>query len=84
MKVYTLFDRKVGEYGSPVIGATDEAVVRALKDGIPATSTEGKYPEDFDLMCLGTYDPITGELQGSKPRVVFRLSAILGQEKNDA
>lgn len=85
MKVFTLYDRKVGEYGALVVSSTDEAVVRALKDGIPVTSTEGKYPDDFDLVCVGEFDAVTGELQGLKmPRVVYRLSAILRPEVSDA
>lgn len=83
MRIYTLFDRKVGEYGSLVISTTDESVLRALKDGIPPGSTEGKYPDDFELVYMGEYDPVTGTLEGTRsPRVIARLSAILKPSEN--
>lgn len=83
--MFTLFDRKVGEYASLVLATTDEAVVRALKEGIPGGSTQAKYPEDFELVCVGTFDPVSGRLNGlNMPIVVASLSAILEREKSDA
>lgn len=64
MRVYTLYDRKVKEYGNLVLGPNDASVMRALKDGVRGDTTMGKYPEDFDLVSVGEFDPETGALEG--------------------
>lgn len=83
MKVYTLFDRKVGEYGGLVTGANNETVIRALRDGLPPNSTEAKYPGDFEVCYLGEYDPATGLITGSKegrPVVLGTIKDLLAPE----
>lgn len=61
MRIYSLLDLKVREYGALVLGSTDEAIKRAVRDGIPGSnSTISKYPGDFNLMYLGEFDDETG------------------------
>lgn len=80
MRIYSLYDRKVGEYGSLVLSVNDEAVKRALKDGLPANSTPAIYPHDFDLQCLGEFDPETGEIARLQPKLIGTIHDILGGE----
>lgn len=83
MKVYSLFDQKVKEYGGLVLSPNDETVERALQEGIPGNSTVGKYPEDYNLVCLGEFDPVKGLLVGfGAPEFVDNLRVIL--ERNTA
>lgn len=63
MRIYSLYDRKVGEFQGLVVSPNDETVKRALKEGLPANSTEAKYPHDFDLKCLGEFDVTTGRIK---------------------
>lgn len=77
MRLYTLFDRKMKEYGNLVMAQNDETVFRALREGIPAGSTPGKYPEDFDLFYVGNYDVETGVLGSEFPSLVGNLRGIL-------
>lgn len=63
MMVYAMLDVKAREYGSLVLGANHQHVMRAIRDGIPGSgSTVEKYPEDFHLMHLGSFDPESGVL----------------------
>lgn len=78
MNVYALWDRKVREYGQLVVAANDEAVIRALRDGIPKGSTVEKYPDDFDLMRLGNFDPESGGLNGEDRAFVVNVRALMG------
>lgn len=78
MRIYALYDRKVQEYGQLVLGTNDEAVKRALRDGLPASSTQAKYPHDFDLKCLGEFDPNTGEIARLPIELVGSIHDILG------
>lgn len=78
MRIYALYDRKVGEYGSLVLATNDEAVKRALVEGLPANSTQAKYPHDFDLQCLGEFDPVSGEVARLPLSLVGSIHDILG------
>jgi len=84
MNVYALWDRKGREYGQLVLGANDESVVRALKDGVPKGSTVEKYPEDFDIMRLGRFDSLTGELSGEERGFVVNVATVLGKHGEQA
>lgn len=79
MRIYTLFDRKVGEYGSLVLGPTDESVFRVLRGALPGNSMEAKYPEDFELCYMGDFDSVTGLLTAlPAPKPLGTVKSILG------
>lgn len=79
MKIYSLFDRKMREFGGLQLAANDDVVRRALSEGVRGTgSTPEKYPDDFDLMCLGDMDPASGKIVLEEPvRLVDNLSQLL-------
>lgn len=82
MNIYSLFDRKVKEYGQLVVATTDDAIRRAVHEGIPSSGTViAKYPQDFDLMFLGSVDPETGVLTGQVPRLIANVADLLSPEK---
>lgn len=64
IRMYSLFDRKMREFGAVVLAPTDEACKRALVEGFRGArnSTMALYPEDFDLHCVGTFDELTGKV----------------------
>lgn len=88
MQVYSLFDRKLREYGGLVLSQNDGTVKRALHEGVPPNSTLGKYPEDYDLMLLGEFDPETGVLRAGQIMLVDNVRDILrggnSEEATDA
>lgn len=66
MRVYSLLDRKLREYGALVQANNAEAVQRGLVDGLKGSnSLVEKHPEDFDLMEVGTFDTDTGLIGGT-------------------
>lgn len=78
MRVYSLLDRKLKEYGPLVLGNTDEAICRALMEGFEGVqNTITKYPRDFDLMFLGTFDAETGALSGDRALLVANVGDLL-------
>lgn len=80
MVVYSLWDRKLREFGALVISRNDESIIRAVCDGIPGSnSMVAKHPEDFDLMRLGEYFPASGFLGGEQgpPVLVANVGDIL-------
>lgn len=63
MRVYSVLDLKVKEYGPLILGNSDAAMARAARDGVPGSgSVIAKHPEDFNLMYLGEFDVDTGML----------------------
>lgn len=80
MRIYSLLDLKVKEYGQLVLMPNDEAVKRALRDmRNGGQTTLQKYPEDFNLMVLGEFDPETGLLVPLEvPQLVDNVKTIIG------
>lgn len=63
MLMYSVFDRKLQEYGNVVLARNDEHIRRNLIDGVKGSkSVMELHPEDFDLVCLGTFDELKGEV----------------------
>jgi len=81
MLVYSLYDRKLGEYGALVLSRNDEGIQRSILDGIPGSgSTIERHPEDFDLMCLGVFNQVSGDVVSiGRPRYVARVDQILSR-----
>jgi len=82
MLIYSLYDKKLREFGPLVLSNNDQSVVRALRDGIPGSGgTVAKYPEDFDLMQLGSFDAETGMIvPESVPLLVANVSVVMSPQ----
>lgn len=85
MNIYSLFDRKLKEYGPLVLANNDASICRAMCDGIPGSgSTIAKYPEDFDCFLLGVFDSDTGMISPERvPHLVDNVAAILPPGRTD-
>lgn len=74
MKLYSLLDTKAKVYGAPFAAPNDgiagRLVMEALRD---PQSMVAKYPNDFQLYCLGEYDEHTGELVQEKVQLVYEV-----------
>lgn len=74
MKVYSIFDKKAGNYEYVFLCASDIDSVRVIDSLVfSQTSQYNKYPEDFDLCCVGDFDASSGTLLPCKPRFVTCL-----------
>jgi len=81
MRVYSIMDRKMREYGQLSTFPNDETAMRAVQDGVRGSnSTVEKHPTDFDLMCVGQFDVDLGVLQqmSGEPRFVENVAVLLG------
>lgn len=80
MRVYSIYDRKVREYGSLLLAPNNDVMVRNVITGVRGSgSLMEKYPEDFQLEYLGDVDPNTGMLTAidGRPEIVGSLSTLL-------
>lgn len=73
--VFSVYDKKLEEYGRPFI---DNNVGTAVRGFGQACGQEGQYktfPYDYDLFHIGKYDLITGKFENFDiPRQVSRAS----------
>lgn len=81
MKVYTVFDRKMKEHGSLVLFKNEEAAVRGMTDAFGGQDTiVAKHPEDFDLICIGSYDQDQGVVYGGVHDFVVNFGELLRKD----
>lgn len=82
MRMYSLLDVKLKEFGPIVLANNDFSLVRAMRDGIPGSnSTVDKHPEDFQVMYLGDFDMDTGKVSPVDiPELLDTVSTILSRE----
>lgn len=78
MLVYSAFDKKAKDHQGLTLAPNDEVAVRWFKEGVPGSGTPmEKYPEDFQLRCVGEFDTTAGDLIGEGSRLVVELEALL-------
>lgn len=62
MKIYCVYDCKVESYGTPFFFKTKGDALRGFSEVANDLKTQiGKYPQDFTLFELGSYDELTGK-----------------------
>jgi len=81
VRLYGIFDRKMREYGQLMQCPNDETACRLVVDGIRGApdSVIARHPGDFELRCVGQFDPQLGVLeQGSgEPRLVEEVHVLI-------
>lgn len=78
-KMFSIRDSKGEFYSSPFYKKTDAEAQRdfatLVRDGNNQVS---KYPEDFDLYFIGTFDDITGKVDAlATPHHVIKATALI-------
>lgn len=78
MNVYSMFDRKLRQYGQLILDRNDFSVQRMCADGLKGApdSLPAKHPGDFDLYEVGKFNDESGLLvapEGEIPRLVCNL-----------
>lgn len=69
--VVSVFDAGVSAYGRPVFVAGPGASVRSFQDEVNRAADDNtmfKYPGDFALFKLGTFDDATGRFENCAPQ----------------
>lgn len=71
LNIYSVHDRKAAVFARPFIAPNDGMALRSFAAAKLDPSTElAKFPEDFSLYLLGSFDDETGELSPVVPIVV--------------
>lgn len=80
MLVCILRDNAANNYLSPVLFPTLEVYKRNIYAGVnnlPETHEMRKFPSNFDLCTIGTFNICTGELVGLNPSKIINLKELL-------
>lgn len=66
--LYTIFDKKSEIYAAPFVELTDGTAIRVVSELLSNTNSPfAKYPEDYTLVKIGSYDELTGIPSGDTP-----------------
>lgn len=64
LKVFSIRDSKAETYNTPWYKSTEGEALRDFHTAVnDPQSFLNKYPKDFDLYLLGSYDPSTGQFE---------------------
>ena len=72
INMYTILDAKSSVYDKPMYYLKDGEALRDLKTAVQDPKTKvNRYPEDFQLFCVGAFDTDSGMLiPEQKPRYI--------------
>lgn len=66
LKAYSLLDMKAGAFASPFFMHHDAQAIRAVAElAGDATTLIGRYPSDYALCRIGTFDDASGVMQAA-------------------
>lgn len=77
--VFAVEDVKAGEFATLHVARSNEAALRAFTDAIlhGEDSMLRRYPDDYQLVRVGSFDEVTGELEGCQPQVISTAANVL-------
>lgn len=87
--VMAVWDTKAGAYAfDPVVAPTIGVAIRAFSEAVADEKSQlSKFPDDFELHQVGTFNPVTGELEPmmvdgkpARPQVIGPARQFLPQQ----
>lgn len=82
MKIFCLKDTVSGIYGIPILFPNEQVALRALSEELNSPDCGINHANDMQLISLGNYNEMTGEICSSVDFVVS-LSQLKESEKNE-
>lgn len=70
-RCFSIFDHKTNYFQPPFFSPTTASGVRLFQNLVnDETSLASKFPEDFQLMLIGSFDDTTGVFQPQAPELL--------------
>lgn len=84
LKVFSVYDAKVQDFGNPFFMHHEGEAIRGFTSVANDSSTKiNKYPHDYSLFELGTYDTQLGRLESlSSPLLLTHAYSVIEQPKS--
>lgn len=68
--LFAIYDSKAKAYQRPFTMINEEVAVRAIQDALTEPTCDfAKYPSDYTLFKIGTYDEQTSEIKPEKTSI---------------
>lgn len=84
VKIYSVRDQFTG-YGQPFTASSDAVAIRDFRIACNKhDSLLFASPKDFDLMCLGSFDPELGVISAEPPVIVASGASCVKEFENNA
>lgn len=80
MNVYAVHDKKAKTYETPFCLPNNAYAIRSFQDAVNKDTPYGKFPEDFELVVLGTYNQETGLLKGEQIKVLVTAKDVKNEQ----
>lgn len=84
VNMYSVFDRKANMFNHPFFAAHDVLASRTvyMREKVDSSSLS-EFPDDFMLVKVGSFDPVTGDVDGldHKFEIVDEVRNILKPDK---
>lgn len=78
VRLYSLFDRRMREFGAVMTAKNDEAILRGLEDQLKNSGGMiEKHPKDFDVYVVGEFDDESGEVARLAPKPIANIDVLL-------
>lgn len=84
--VYSIHDKKTGEYSQPFFARNDQQAVRNFTGACTneeQTNMLARYPRDFTLCKIGEWDDDAGMINGSIPQPMLTADSAIMRYKQD-
>lgn len=79
MHIFSIYDSKAQVYGTPWFQPSDIVAIRTFKMEVNRpdhANTVYQNPEDFTLYALGEFNPQTGQIQATEPRLLITAKKV--------
>lgn len=77
-QIFAVLDTTAGVYDQPFFMPNKAVAVRAFTEAVKKPESQmNKYPKDYKLVCLGTYNDETGEIKGTVPEQIMSADSIV-------
>lgn len=77
VNVYCIHDKKAKTYETLFCVPNNAYAIRSFSEAVNKDTPYGKYPEDFELVQLGTYDQETGKIMAlPSPAILIQATDV--------
>lgn len=74
--LYSIFDTKSREFSPPQIHHNDDVASRTVLGALTGDSMLSRFPQDYELHHVGTFDSEKGIFNSASPRFIVAISTL--------
>lgn len=80
--LYSIYDTKTEVYMAPVAFPNEATAMRQVSVALTKDGMMSRYPEDYDLYCVGTWDDTEGRVNPlAQVRFITKLTKLMKEEE---